>query len=216
MTQTHVLFDLDGTLSHSEPGILGKLVEALHANDVPVPPVAVLRTVIGPPFAVGLPAIGVPADRLDRVIDHYRREYTDGGGLFDTTCYEGVGEMLDRLAAAGKVLAVATSKPEDSAAMVVEHLGLTDHFAVVAGADTGAGRTDKASVIARALELLGIEPGPRVVMVGDRVHDIDGARHHGIDTIAVAWGYGTPDEHAAAAPFAVADTPKDVVELLLG
>ena len=123
--------------------------------------------------------------------------------------------MLDELRRAGLVMAVATSKPEHNAVRIVDHLGLTGYFDVIAGADLEIGRLDKAGVIARALELLGVDPGPSVVMVGDRHHDVDGAREHGIETITVGWGYGTPEEHSAAEPFAVAPTPADVVRLIL-
>jgi len=210
-----VLVDLDGTLSDSEPGIVGSLIAAMQATGVSVPPREVLRTAIGPPFATGLPAIGVPADKLDAVIAHYRQVY-GAGGLFEATCYDGVDEMLDALQAMGLAIALATSKPEDYAGRILDHLGIADRFDAVAGADLATGRTDKAGVIARALELLGIAAGPHVVMVGDRHHDVDGARAHGIDTIAVAWGYGDSDEHAAAGAWATAATPADVVRLIRG
>jgi phosphoglycolate phosphatase len=208
-----VLLDLDGTLSNSEPGILGSLVAAMEVNGLEIPPVAVLRTVIGPPFSSGLPEIGVPADKLEAVIAHYRDVY-GAGGLFDTTLYDGVPAMLDDLRRSGLTLAVATSKPEDSAVRILDHLGIADRFAAVAGADLATDRLDKASVIARALDLLGIVPGPGVVMVGDRRHDVEGARRHGLDAIAVAWGYGDAAEHTAAGAWSTAATPADVVRML--
>jgi phosphoglycolate phosphatase len=208
-----VLIDLDGTLSHSEPGILGSLTAAMEANGVDVPPIEVLRTVIGPPFSSGLPEIGVPADKLDAVVAHYRVVY-GGGRLFETTLYDGVTAMLDGLREAGLLLAVATSKPQDAAVRILDHLGIADRFVAVAGADLATGTTDKASVIARALGLLGIQAGPGVVMVGDRRHDIEGARHHGLDAIAVAWGYGDAAEHSIAGAWATAATPADVVRMV--
>lgn len=214
MARKHVLFDLDGTLSASEPGIVGSLIAAMTAAGIPIPAPEVLRTAIGPPFAAGLPAIGVPLDKIDVVTAHYRETYGTTG-LYDTTAFPGVTDMVAALRRSGLVLAVATSKPEDNAVRVVEHLGLAEHFGVVAGADLELGRLDKASVIGRALDLLGVDPDPSVVMVGDRHHDIDGAREYGIDTIAVGWGYGTPDEHLRAEPFAIAETPEDVVRLVL-
>lgn len=210
-----VLFDLDGTLSESEPGIVGCLVEALEVEGLPVPEPATLRTIIGPPFSVGLPAIGVPEDRVDAVTLAYRAIYRTRG-QYETACYDGVAELLAELHQAGYVLAVATSKPEDSATEVLAHLGLDHYFTVIAGADIPAGRYAKADVIAAALERLDVAADERtdVVMVGDRVHDIEGAREHGIETIAVAWGYGGADEHAAAVPRAVAEHPRDVLRLL--
>lgn len=209
------LLDLDGTLSASEPGIVGSLVAAMTAEGLPIPSPDALRTAIGPPFVTGLPAIGVPLDKLDAVTARYRDTY-GSTGMFDTTVFVGVVDMLEALRRAGIVMAVATSKPEHNAVRIVAHLGLTDYLDAIAGADLETGRLDKASVITRALELLGVDPGPTVVMVGDRHHDIDGAREHGIDTIAVGWGYGTADEHTLAQPFGLAATPADVVRLILG
>ena len=123
-------------------------------------------------------------------------------GLFETRLYDGVPEMLDALRASGVVLAVATSKPQDTAERVLDHLGLAPHFTVVAGATYDGTRRTKADVIGHALERLGVAAGPAVVMIGDRHHDIEGAAAYGIDTIAVAWGYGSADEHRDAGAWA--------------
>jgi phosphoglycolate phosphatase len=214
-TRSTVLFDLDGTLSASEPGIVASLVEALAAEGFPEPAADVLRATIGPPFAVGLPAIGVPVERVDDVVRRYRARYGETG-LFDTTLYAGVVEMLDALRAAGLVVGLATSKSEDFARRVVAHLGIDGHLDIIAAADADGRRSDKASVVGHALDLAGNPPVSEIIMVGDRHHDVDGARAHGVDTILVAWGYGTADEHHSARPFAIAETPADVVRLVLG
>lgn len=208
-----VLFDLDGTLSASEPGILGALTMALQTLGLPLPVVDVMRHAIGPPFEVGLPEIGVPDEHVVAVIAAYRSVYEDTG-LYDTGLYDGIVEMLDALAEAGCTLALATSKPEVSANRVVEHLGLTGRFKFVGGATHEPGRRTKAEVVGHVLDRLGLVGGPELVMVGDRNHDIEGAAHYGIDTIAVAWGYGSRAEHEAAGAWAIADTPADVVRLV--
>ncbi len=213
--RSHVLVDLDGTLSDSEPGISSSLRRALALEGLPVPDDDVLRQAIGPPFELGLPLIGVPGDRLWAVIEHYRERYEDGG-LFETTLYEGVVEMLDALRAHGLVLALATAKPEVTARRVVEHLGLADRFAVLAGATFEPGRRTKAEVIGHALHELDIEAGHHVVMVGDRDHDVHGAQVHGIDSVGVLWGYGGESELTLAGATALAATPADVVALLTG
>jgi len=211
----HVLVDLDGTISDSEPGISSSLRRALVLEGLQVPPDDVLRQAIGPPFELGLPLIGVPGDRLWTVIERYRERYEDGG-LFETSLYDGVVEMLDTLRAHGLVLAVATAKPEVTARRVVEHLGLADRFDVLAGATFEPGRRTKAEVIAHALHELDIDAGPHVVMVGDREHDVHGAQVHGIDSIGVLWGYGSEAELTLAGATALATSPADVVELLTG
>ncbi|CAN5617756.1 HAD family hydrolase [soil metagenome] len=209
-----MLFDLDGTLSNSEPGILKSLDAALALVGLQFSREA-MRHTIGPPFDIGLPALGVPAEHLPAVIGRYREHYEEAG-LFDTSVYDGVVDMLDALAEGGYVLAVATSKPETSARRVLDHLELTSRFAAIAGATYGPERANKSAVIAHALEQLARRGGPDVVMVGDRQHDIEGARHHDIDTIAVTWGYGGPDEFRKFGAWAVADRPADVVELIVG
>lgn len=209
-----VLFDLDGTLSHSESGILGSLRHALTTEGIDVPTYEILRTAIGPPFRTGLPDIGVPLDRVEDVRRTYKTHYA-AGGLLNTSLFPGIETLLVDLRKAEMRLAVATSKPESDAEQVVAHLGIAEHFDVVAGSDEASGRDDKAKVITSALQRLGVDPGPHVVMVGDRHHDIDGARANGIETIAVGWGYGSPEEHSAYGALAIAPTADDLGRLLL-
>jgi phosphoglycolate phosphatase len=211
---SHVLLDLDGTLSASAPGITRSLRAALVAEGFDAPSEAELEHVVGPPFEHVLPLLGVPPERVWAVIDRYRQRYDDVG-IFETAPFEGVAAMLDELVGAGLVLALATSKPEPAAGRVIEHFGWTSHFAVIAGATYEPGRRTKAEVIAHALAALEVEPGPHVVMVGDREHDVLGARHHGLDCIGVAWGYGSVEELEAAGVGAVGATPADVVDLVV-
>ena len=208
-----VLLDLDGTLSESEPGILGSLTTALDSLSIAAPPYDVMRHAIGPPFEIGLPEIGIPVEHVPAVITAYREVY-EQTGLFETLVYEGIVEMLDGLADAGLTLCVATSKPEPSARRVIDHLGLTSYFKVIGGATHDPSRRTKAAVIGHVLDQLGVTGGPELIMVGDRHHDIEGAAAHGIDTIAVAWGYGDRAEHEAAGAWAIAETPPDVVRLV--
>jgi phosphoglycolate phosphatase len=211
--RTHVLVDLDGTITDSFPAITGSLKLALRDLGLPVPPDEALRSVVGPPFELGLPLIGVPGEQLWAVIARYRVHY-EAGGLFDCTVYDGIPAMLDALAAAGMVLSLATAKPEETAVRVLEHFGLADRFAVLAGATHEPGRRMKDEVITHALRQLGTEPGAHVVMIGDRDHDVHGAAVHGIDTIGVLWGYGDAAELTGAGAWALADSPADVVDLL--
>jgi phosphoglycolate phosphatase-like HAD superfamily hydrolase len=104
--------------------------------------------------------------------------------------YDGIADLLDDLRAAGTRLAVATSKSEPAARRILDHFGIGGHFEVIAGAD--GDRTAKADVLAHALAQLGPLP-QTVLMVGDRIHDVEGAAQHGIDTVIVEWGYGASD-----------------------
>lgn len=210
-----MLLDLDGTLSASAPGITRSLRAALVAEGFDAPDEAELQAYVGPPFEHVLPQLGVPPERVWDVIGRYRDRY-DTVGLFETSAYEGVGDMVATLHDAGRTLALATSKPEVTARRVIEHFGWTERFTVIAGATFDATRRTKAEVITHALAELGIAAGPHVVMVGDREHDVLGALAHGIDCIGVAWGYAPDGELRAAGAAAVADTPAEVVSLVVG
>jgi phosphoglycolate phosphatase len=208
-----VLLDLDGTLSDSSPGIGRSLQHAFSACGYEPPSDEQVRAVIGPPFEVSFPTLGIPVDDIERVVLAYRERYEDVG-LFENTVYPGIAEMLDELADAGHTLSIATAKPEPTAKRIIEHFGFADHFAVQAGAtvDVGTGRRTKAEVINYALILLRLGPADlaRVVMVGDRDHDVEGAHLNGIDCIGVTWGFGSPDELESAGAAALVDTPGEV------
>ena len=218
MTQrTHVLLDLDGTLSDSEPGIMRSLRWACELEGFPIPTDEQVRSVIGPPFEIGLPSIGIPDDALTRVIETYRDRY-ERIGAFENTMYDGVIEMLDAMASAGLSLSVATAKPEQTAHPILDYFGISERFEVRAGATMTSERRTKAQVIDFALHELGIHVLPdlvdRVIMVGDRDHDVHGAMHHGIPCIGVSWGYGSIEELLRAGAVAIADEPAEVVSLV--
>ncbi|MDJ0768864.1 MAG: HAD hydrolase-like protein [Ilumatobacter sp.] len=218
MTRTHVLLDLDGTLSDSEPGIRRSLQWACEREGFPVPSDDEVRSVIGPPFEIGLPSIGIPDDALVRVINTYRERYKTIGA-FENTLYDGILEMLDSMADAGLSLSIATAKPEQTAHPILDYFGISDRFDVRAGASLTSERRTKAQVIDHALRELEIHADPdlgdHVIMVGDRDHDVHGARHHGIVCIGVTWGYGSTEELLKAGAVALADSPAEVAELVL-
>lgn len=209
----HVLLDLDGTISDSAPGIGRSLQYAFEACGYEPPTDEQVRHVIGPPFEVSFPTLGIPVDDIERVVLAYRERY-DEIGLFENTVYPGVAEMLEELVTAGHTLSIATAKPEPTARRIIEHFGFADYFAVQAGAtvEVGSSRRTKAEVINYALLSLRLGPTDlsRVVMVGDRDHDVEGAHLNGIDCIGVTWGFGSADElHGAGAALTV-DTPGEV------
>ena len=207
-----VLFDLDGTLSDSAPGILNALRHAFVSNGLdPLPP-DVERAILGPPFYESLPPLigDVP---LGDVIAAYRSAY-GAGGMFETALYDGVRELLESLVAAGVTCAVATSKPEPYAVPIVEYLGLADLVETVGGDELDGSLPTKALVIDKVLERLGRPDPGDVVMVGDRSHDVAGARAHRIAAVGAAWGYGLPGELEAAGPSFIAASPDDVAAAL--
>jgi phosphoglycolate phosphatase len=215
---THVLLDLDGTISDSAPGITRSLQYAFEACGYEPPTDDDVRAVIGPPFEVGLPAIGIDIDDVERVVAAYQVRYEDIG-LFENTVYPGIADMLEQLAAAGHTLSIATAKPERTSTRIIEHFGFSDFFTVHAGAsaDVGVGRRTKAQVIDYALIRLQLTPADLgdVVMVGDRDHDVEGAHLNGIDCIGVTWGFGSAEELTDAGACALVDSPTGVAAAVM-
>jgi phosphoglycolate phosphatase len=206
-----VLFDLDGTLSDSAPGILAALRHAFDVHGIPRLDAHGERAILGPPFYESLPPIVGP-DRVGPVIDTYRARYDTT--MYDTAAYPGMRELVAALVADGRRLAVATSKPEFYAEPIVAHLGLRPYFETVGGDSRDGSRPRKALVIEHVLHSLGDPDAADVVMVGDRSHDVVGARAHGIDCVAVTWGYAVAGELAAARPAHVVDTATELADAL--
>ncbi|GIG38411.1 HAD hydrolase-like protein [Cellulomonas phragmiteti] len=190
-----VLLDLDGTLTDSYPGIAASARVAFTALGMPVPDDAALRRFVGPPLADSFPAFGVPGERVPEAVAAYRGYFREAG-MWENSVYAGIPEQLVELRAAGVRLAVATSKPEVFAGPICERFGLAAHLEGVFGAPLDHVPSSKATVVAAALDAL--RPGGAVLMVGDREHDVHGARAHGVDCLGVAWGYAQPGELAAA------------------
>ena len=186
-----VIFDLDGTLTDSARGIVSSFRYALGHVGAPVPDDPDLAgRVVGPPMHHTLRAMGL-GDLTDDAIAAYRADYTTRGWVLNEV-FDQIPELLEDLRTAGVRLAVATSKAEPTARRILAHFGLDGHFEVIAGAGLDGVRSTKADVVAHVLAQL--DPVPEhVLMVGDRVHDVAGASHHGIGTIVVDWGYGGRD-----------------------
>jgi phosphoglycolate phosphatase len=207
-----VLFDLDGTLSDSAPGIVAALRHAFAVNGLPPLDAVTERFVLGPPFYESLPPL-IGEAMMAPVIAAYREHY-GAGGMYDTTAYAGVPEVLVAARRAGLRLAVATSKPEHYAVPVVEHLGLTGFFETVGGDELDGSLGTKALVIGKVLARMGIVNPADAVMVGDRAHDVVGARQHGIRCIGAGWGYGMPGELAQAGAQPICAEPAELIEVL--
>lgn len=205
-----VLFDLDGTLTDPAPGITRCLAFALREIGVPVPEYEVLRSMIGPPWEHELPSIGVPVDRVGDALAAYRSQY-EVGGLYEAVVYDGIVEVLGALRDDGFTIALATSKPVDTATRVLEHFGLRPYFDVVGAATLDGTRSHKHDVIAWVIDELGHAD---MVMVGDRRYDILGARHHGLPCIAVSWGHADEGEIELHQPAHTVDHPAQILDVL--
>ncbi|WP_039889361.1 HAD-IA family hydrolase [Mycobacterium xenopi] len=192
-----VIFDLDGTLTDSAGGIVSSFCHALRQVGAPVPDGDLAARIVGPPMHHTLASLGL-GQHTDAAIAAYRADYSTRGWV-NSRVFAGIEPLLADLRAAGVRLAVATSKAEPTARRILAHVGIAEHFDVVAGASVDGSRSSKTDVLAYALAQL--QPLPkRVVMVGDRWHDVEGAAAHGIDTVVVGWGYGQTDFAEDRAP----------------
>lgn len=209
-----MLLDLDGTLLDSATGITEHLSSAIASVVTTVHEPATLRGHVGPPFEVVMPLLGLEPDQVVAAIREYRRTYDPVAASLSRP-YPGIPDLLDRLQGLGIRLAVATSKPESLARMIVSGNGLEDYFSTVGGADVAVGRSGKAAVVGSVLGRLTEVAVTSTVMVGDRMHDVAGAAAHGLATIGVSWGYAEPGELVTAGAVAVVDTPDELGELLV-
>jgi phosphoglycolate phosphatase len=196
-----VLFDLDGTLTDSAQGIVSSFKHALGEVGAPVPDGDLASRIVGPPMHHTLRKMGL-GNNTDAAIAAYRADYSTRGWAMNRL-FDGVAALLTDLRAAGVRLAVATSKAEPTARRILAHFGLDGHFEVIAGASVDGTRASKSDVVAHALTQLRPLPD-RVLMVGDRSHDVEGAAAHGIDTVVVGWGYGREDFDDPGAPSVLA------------
>ena len=209
-----IFFDLDGTLTDSGPGIVHSVAYALRKLGVEPPEPEKLRPFIGPPLLwIFAHFYGFDEAKSKEGVRLYR-EYFTAGGMFENSVYPGVPEALERLREAGFRLAVATSKPEEFSRQIISHFSLDKYFEAVCGAAMDETRTEKADVLRYALETLGAT-AEESLMVGDREHDVLGAKAVGLPYLGVLWGYGSLEELTDAGASVLAETPEQMAELIL-
>lgn len=210
---TVVLFDVDGTLVDSADAVASAISHALAVMGLPGKTIDELRKFVGPPLWDTFAEYGLNEEDSEKAVAEYRAYYHDI--FLDPPLFPGVRQALERLHNAGIPLATATSKYYVMAEKQMEYLELDNLFAVVAGAPPVPGST-KESVIRDALTRLAAQGHDisRPVLVGDRIYDVEGARHVGIPVIGVKWGYEQPGEFDQANH--IVATPDELVTLLLG
>ncbi|MCS5480686.1 HAD hydrolase-like protein [Corynebacterium sp. YIM 101645] len=203
-----LLLDVDGTLIDSLPGIQGGFRHTLDQLGWPHPDQQFIDHIAGPPMEVTLRSLGMSPELAREGLQIYL-DYTRRGGWANATTFPGMLELVRAWKAAGLTLATATSKGEEFARLILEREGFLEHIDFLGAAQEDGPRRGKSAVIDHVLATNGWDVDTSdILMVGDRTHDIEGAAEHGINTVAVAWGYGTPAEWATAAR--TAHTPEDL------
>lgn len=211
----YILFDLDGTLTDSGPGIMNGFAYAISKMGGQVEDKAQYKRFVGPPLTESFGILGYSDEDIDKAITIYREYYNGMGGCFENAVYPGIEETLGKLRAAGKKLIVCTSKNAHGTKTVLEHFGLDKYFDFVATAND-ADRQHKIDVLRYALEQGGVTDLKSAVMVGDRMYDIEAAEEVGLDSIGVLYGYGSKEELTNAGATYLAEAAEDIVSLILG
>jgi len=213
MKYPYLLFDLDGTLIDPGEGITNSVTHALRQMGIEPPPREALYPFIGPPLIESFEEFyGLSGDQTVRAIAFYR-EYFREKGIFENEIYSGIPDLLAELRTRGYTLLVATSKPEQFAERILHHFGLEGYFSYIFGSTMEETRTKKSEVVAWALEQARIPPR-EALMIGDRRHDVVGARACGVDCMGVLYGYGSRIELEQAGAAFLAETVADVARIL--
>ena len=213
MTVDAIFFDLDGTLTDPKPGITGSIQYALQKLNLPVPPQDELTWCIGPPLRTSFVTM-LGEDRADLAVSLYRERFGDVG-LYENSVYPDIDYVLATLKQSRARLFVATSKARIFAERIIDHFRLGSYFEHVLGAELDGTRADKGELLAYALENAAVDPR-RTLMIGDRSHDIVGAKKNGMGTIGVLYGYGSREELINAGAGHLCATPRAVLDHLSG
>lgn len=211
-----VFFDLDGTLTESAPGITTSIAYSLKHWGIEVKDLTELYPFVGPPlYDSYMKYYGFTKEESEEAVRIFRSFYNKEG-LFISSVYPGVVELLEKIKASGRKIMLATSKPEVTAIRILEHFDLMKYFDVAAGATEDSSRVKKADVIRYLMDKLPEEDRDisKIVMVGDRSHDVLGAKEVGLDCIGVLYGYGDRPELEEAGAKYIAETALDVYKYL--
>ncbi len=227
MIYKYLLFDLDGTISESAPGIIRSVQYGLKAVGIEETDMNILRTFIGPPLNVQMRKLYHMSDEDIKVAVTKFRELYETKGIFDCSPYEGIGHLLKEAKEQGHILAVASSKPEPFVKDIMDHFGFTSYFHVICGSNAAdelnkeASQNQKSKIIEKALSQLERKGFSRedfkghTVMIGDTGYDVDGAKDHHMPCIGVSYGYGTREELSLHGANVIVDTVEELKKELL-
>ena len=215
MRWDYLFFDLDGTLTDPAEGICGCIRYALEKDGRPTGPMEEYFPWIGPPLEFSFREfVGASDEDTPRLVAYYRERFSTVG-LFENKVYPGIHELLASLKAAGAHMAIATGKPTVFTERILERFELRQYFDCVNGITLGAAPESKAEVIQRGMEQMGVTEPSRCVMIGDRKHDVQGAKECGMACIGVLYGFGSREEFCAAGADLIAETVSDLEKILM-
>lgn len=208
-----ILFDLDGTLTESGEGITKSVQYALGKLGKPEEDLEKLKVFIGPPLMEQfMKYADLDEETARKAVEYYRERYSEKG-IFENRPYPGVEDMLKELKRKKYLLTVASSKPEYYVKQILDHFQLTGYFDEIVGSEMNGERTNKAEVIEETLSRLHMsDKRDQVIMIGDKEHDVFGARKAGLKCIAVSYGYGTEEELKNAAPFKTVASTDEILD----
>ena len=212
----YLLFDLDGTLTDPMVGITSSVQYALEKFGIHVKYLKDLIPFIGPPLDDSFQEFyGFSKEDAGKAVEYYRERYSTTG-IFENRPYPGVEKMLQELRRKKYLLAVASSKPEYYVKQILDYFNLTEYFDEIVGSEMNGARTNKTEVIEETLKRLGLDHHrEQVIMVGDKEHDVLGARKAGLDCVAVSYGYGTEEELAASQPLQTVASAEEILDFFV-
>lgn len=211
----HIFFDLDGTLTDSQDGILNSFKNVFIHFGLEIPDYQTLCTYIGPPLPFTFTEIlGFSKEKTEESIKVFRNYYNERGYL-ENRVYQGIPQLLAALKENGFKLSVATSKPEVTAKKIIKNFNLEKYFDHICGSASDESRSKKSEVIEYAIETNKIADRSKILMVGDRKFDVEGAAQTGLKCAGVLFGYGSEEELKKAGAAFIAKTPADILKFVL-
>ncbi len=210
----YLLFDLDGTLTDPKQGLTSSLQYALEKLNAHVPSCDELTWCIGPPLKESFPVLLNCQDEaiIEQAVNYYIERYT-AGGLFENQVYVGIPELLATLRELNYSLFVATTKLTTTAQRILRHFDLAQYFEGIYGSEPGGVRADKRELLQHILEQETLEPHA-AMMIGDRKHDVLGAKHNGLKAGGITYGYGSLEELTNAGADHFFHQPEDILQFL--
>ena len=206
---SHVLLDLDGTITNPQEGITRSVACALDHFAIPYSSLESLCPFIGPPLDVSFSEYGISKADMPIAIEKFREYYREKG-IFECEIFEGIPALLKTLKEHDKQVFLATSKVRVFARMILEHYNITEYFDFISGSEFDGTRTIKGEVIKYALEETKTIVSPSVVMVGDRKHDIIGAKSQNLCSVGILYGFGSEQEFKDANADHIIDTVENL------